>query len=980
MKATILNPTRLLSTSILLGGLSWWSIQLQQAGQPVRLLLEPSEPARQSITAATDSTDSNRLYLPDDLEATLWAEAPMFYNPTNIDVDARGRIWVTEAVNYRNFNNKPETRLDHPNGERVMILEDTDGDGKADQSKVYVEDKDLVSPLGIAVIGNKTIVSAAPHLVIYTDENGDDKPDKKEIFLTGFGGLDHDHSLHALVAGPDGKWYFNTGNAGPHTVTDKAGWTLRSGSLYTGGTPYNKLNKGNMVSDDGRVWVGGLALRINPDGTGLKVLGHNFRNNYETAIDSYGNLWQNDNDDQVVACRTSWLMEGGNMGYFSQDGTRYWQGDQRPGQDIPTAHWHQEDPGVIPAGDISGAGSPTGMVFYEGDELGEKYRGLLLSAEAGRNVIFSYKPEPLGAGYRMLRTDFISTFAKVDEDYKWNDIKEDVRKWFRPSDVAVGTDGALYIADWFDPVVGGHQMKDPKGYGRIYRITPKGKNLKKPEINTAKTKGQIQAVMNPAINVRMLGFEKLKAQGDKVVKPVATLLNTPNPYHRARAVWLLAQLGPKGRRKVEELLKSDQADLRVTAFRALKQVEPDVIALARQMVDDPSPAVRREVAIALRDVPFEQCRDLLVKLANHYDGLDRFYLEAVGLAADKKEEELYAALKPLIPSNPVQWDQKTANLIWRLHPGSTAELMKQRAMAPSLTAEARKQAMVALGFMKDPAAARAMVELTKLDDKTVAEQAEYWASFRRSNDWAMLLNWDEVMPPKLSEAEQKALALRQKLMDEYTPAEDKLKLAKELAISPEGGKLLVGLAAEKKLADNLKPAISEVIFTNPDQSVRTMAGDYFKRPNSSTALSLKNITVLTGNETAGLTVFKTTCATCHRHGEQGKDIGPELTKIHQKFDRNGLLDAILNPSAGLAFGYEPWLVTTKNGQTYYGFLISDGQQALVIKDAGGQKHTIPTAQVASRKQYSTSLMPDPASLGLSEQQLADLIAYLLKKS
>ena len=255
--------------------------------------------------ACVVSADSNTLYLPNDLEATLWAEAPMFYNPTNMDIDAKGRVWITEAVNYRKFNNKPDSRLDHPEGERIVILEDTNGDGKADDSKVFVTDPDLVSPLGIAVIGNKVIVSAAPNLVVYTDENGDDKPDKKEIMLTGFGGLDHDHSLHAVVAGPDGKYYFNTGNAGPHVVTDKDGWTLRSGSLYVGGTPYNKRNQGNQVSDDGRVWTGGMALRINPDGSNLKVMAHNFRNNYETALDSYGNMWQNDNDDQVVACRTS---------------------------------------------------------------------------------------------------------------------------------------------------------------------------------------------------------------------------------------------------------------------------------------------------------------------------------------------------------------------------------------------------------------------------------------------------------------------------------------------------------------------------------------------------------------------------------------------------------------------------------------------------------------------------------------------------
>jgi len=373
---------------------------------------------KKSSGAPIALADTAKLYVPDDLEATLWAEAPMFHNPTNMDIDAKGRVWITEAVNYRDFNTKPAERLSHKQkGDRVMILEDKDGDGKAESSKVYVEDTLLTSPLGIAVIGNKTIVSCAPNLIIYTDKDGDDKPDSREIFLTGFGGFDHDHSLHSLVAGPDGKYYFNTGNAGPHQVKDKSGWTLRSGSLYTGGTPYNKSNQGNQKSDDGRIWVGGLALRINPDGTGLKVLGHNFRNSFEVCLDSYGNMWQNDNDDQVITCRVSFLQENGNAGYFSADGTRYWQADRRPGQDIFTTHWHQEDPGVMPAGDNTGAGSPTGIVFYEGDELGKDYRGTLLSCEAGRNVIFAYKPEQTGAGFKLNRRDLISSFPQANERY-----------------------------------------------------------------------------------------------------------------------------------------------------------------------------------------------------------------------------------------------------------------------------------------------------------------------------------------------------------------------------------------------------------------------------------------------------------------------------------------------------------------------------------------------------------------------------------
>ena len=144
---------------------------------------------------------ADQFVLPPDLEITLWAESPMFFNPTNIDVDARGRVWVAEAVNYRGFNTAKAEPLTHPAGDRVVILSDSDGDGRADSAKTFVQDKDLRAPLGLAVIGSRVVVSASPHLVVYTDANGDDTPDKKEILLTGFGGLDHDHGLHALDRG-----------------------------------------------------------------------------------------------------------------------------------------------------------------------------------------------------------------------------------------------------------------------------------------------------------------------------------------------------------------------------------------------------------------------------------------------------------------------------------------------------------------------------------------------------------------------------------------------------------------------------------------------------------------------------------------------------------------------------------------------------------------------------------------------------------
>ncbi|MFN3852469.1 MAG: PVC-type heme-binding CxxCH protein [Spirosomataceae bacterium] len=957
------------------------------------------------LILATSATryeqDPNRLYLPDDLEATLWAESPMLYNPTNMDIDSKGRVWITEAVDYRNFNTKPAERLNtEQKGDRVMILEDTDGDGKADKSKVFVQDKDLIAPLGIAVIGNKIIVSAAPNLIVYTDENQDDIPDKKEILLTGFGGLDHDHSLHSLTAGPDGNWHFNTGNAGPHVVTDKSGWTLRSGSIYTGGTPYNKTNQGNMKSDDGRIWVGGLALRMNQEGKRLKVMGHNFRNSYEVCLDSYGNMWQNDNDDQVITCRVSYLMEGGNAGYFSQDGTRYWQADRRPNQDMFTAHWHQEDPGVQPNIDNTGAGSPTGIVFYEGGALGSQYQGTLLSCEAGRNVIFGYQPKPKDAGFEMVRSNFISSFAQADDHYIWNETEQDTRKWFRPSDVAVGTDGSIFVADWYDPIVGGHAMHDKKGYGRIYRITKKGegKRYNPPKIDLGNTEGQLEALRNPAINVRNLGFEQLKAQGDKAVAAIEQKLDFYfhpekyknvrlkfDQYYHARLLWLLAKLGNKGSESVQKLLTEDRlsTELKITAFRAIKQnfeesplLENQFLAVAAKLSKDSEASVKREVAIAMRDIPLNKSKNIIDNLIKELNPQDRFELEAIGQGLEGKEDDYFKQIRGSLPQNPIEWNATTASLIWRIHPIAAVNDLKIRANSAKLNEKDRKQAITALAFIKDKSAVLAMIQLSKSTLKDVADQAFWWINFRKTNDWANLMNWEQAVATQLSPQQKKMVALQKQILDTKLPLSARQKSTETMANDAIGGKMLLSLAAEGKIPKDLRETINNNIFNNPDKSIRTMASDYFRRPSGKN-LSVELASNMPSNLEKGREIFSANCATCHKFDKEGKEIGPELTLIGKKFDKTGLLDAIVNPSASMAFGYEPWIITTKDKNTYYGFVVGDGE-TITLKDAAGQITSLKKANIVSRKQLKNSLMPEPSAMGLKEKDLADLVGYLMK--
>lgn len=920
------------------------------------------------------------LYVPEGLEATLWAESPLFYNPTNIDVDIKGRIWVTEAVNYRNFNNDTATHFFHPKGDRVMILEDTDGDGSADTSKLFVQDKDLVSPLGIAVIGNQVIVSCSPSVIIYTDEDGDDKPDKKEVFLTGFGGRDHDHGLHSGVAGPDGKWYFNAGNAGPHVVSDRSGWTLRTGSVYTGGTPYNKENTPAMKSDDGNIYTGGLVFRIDPDGTGMEVLAHNFRNSYEVCVDSYGNMWQNDNDDQVASCRTSWVMEGGNAGYFSSTGIRTWQADRRPGQSIQTAHWHQEDPGVTPAGDIYGAGSPTGMAVYEGDALGEKYRGLVLNADAGRNIVFGYLPATQGAGYSLdKRLNFIASVDTDNEDYRWNDVEDDRSKWFRPSDVVVGTDGAIYVADWYDPIVGGHQMYDEKGYGRIYRIAPADRELAAPSIDPGTIQGQVQALLSPAVNVRYQGFQRLKAQGSKALPAVLEILSDENPYHRARAVWLLSQMGEQGVAEAEKLLEAEDPQIRVTALRALRQVRGDkVVEYARRLARDPSAAVRREVAIALKDVPLEQSREVLLTLADGFDGKDPWYLNAMGIALRGKEAAFYPdLLEHFRAGEPADWPQALAALVWELHPPAAAAALRTRAGAETLSPEARKRALTALAFIPTREAATAARQLEKNGPEDMRDLVQWWLQFRQTNTWETYLADWEAPAGQLPEARPELKDLAAAAGDTALTPERRLQAARKLAADHTGKLYLAGLMARKDLPQPIIDSLREPLLDERDQFLKALLVRYVA-PEDTSALRVESVASLTADPGNGRLLFNQHCLSCHKIGQVGNEIGPDLSAIQTKYGKVGLLEAIVHPDAGVAFGSEPYLLFLKNGAAIYGLLQSNGPVVTAV-DVRGSRYMMKASEIESRQKLNGTIMPPPRMLQLGEKEVADIAAFLLQE-
>jgi putative membrane-bound dehydrogenase-like protein len=550
------------------------------------------------------------------LQVETFAAEPLLLSPSSIDVDHLGRVWVAEIVNYRRHNGK------RPEGDRILVLQDTDKDGKADRQSVFYESPDIISPHGVTVLGNKVIVAAGGKVFVLTDDNGDLKADRSEVLFSGISGSQHDHGIHAFHFGPDGKFYFNFGNSGGQ-LKDK------------GGQPVTD-RAGNQIDDKGKPYRQGMIFRCDPDGGNVETLAWNFRNNWEVAVDSFGTLWQSDNDDDGnQSVRINYVMPYGNYGFKDElTGAAWSKKDAKTKEEIVGRHWHLNDPGVVPNLLHTGAGSPTGIVVYEGGLLPAVFHNQMIHCDAGPNIVRSYPVQKAGAGYKAETVKILEGAGD---------------KWFRPSDVSVAPDGSLIIADWYDPGVGGHAMGD-LDRGRIYRVTPQGHHgYQIPVMDLKTAEGAIAALSSPNEEARYLGYTALKTMGAAAIPALEKLADSPGPHLQARALWLLAQVPGQAESTVAKALAGKNEDLRITGIRIGLQHNMAPAKLVAGLARDPSPAVRREAAIALRFDKSSEADALWAILASQHDGKDRWAVEALGIGADLTWDTRLAACLKVVP-------------------------------------------------------------------------------------------------------------------------------------------------------------------------------------------------------------------------------------------------------------------------------------------------------------------------------------------
>jgi len=1030
---------------------------------------------------------------------TLWAESPQLYNPTAIDIDAEGRLWVAEAVNYRQWRGRnPGKHFDE--GDRIVVLQDTNADGMADTSTVFVQDKDLTAPLGIAVIGNEVYVSCSPNLYVYRDIDGDLKADEREVFLTGWGGHDHDHGLHSVVAAPGGGLLWCAGNAGPHVVQDASGWNLRSGSQYNGGGASNPGNRAGLKSDDGKLWTGGIIGRIGDDGKDMQVLAHNFRNQYEVAADSFGELYTFDNDDDGnQGCRVVALLEGGDYGYFGRNGASTWNADRRPSQSTLTAHWHQDDPGVMPFGTGTGAGGPTGVAVYEGTYLPD-LMGAVFTADAGRSLVFAHQPKLNGAEVKLTSKILIQPSKQHGGDRG---------HWFRPSDVVVGPDGSIYISDWYDPGVGGHGAGDREAYGRIVRLSPEQAAMSYGMLNTG--------LDSPSPNVRASAERALLA--DEANIPPAL----PNDLRSlARRIYLHAQTDDIS--PVVQALSHREPQIVHAALRALVANDKFLPQHFNSLVT----ADERSMALVLTVIAGFAADERMFLLKRWIQAPARFLaafdpqsrkresariqLEAFGLAAAGIEERVFAAALEAGGSG-----LDLLPFAWRLHPKSALLYLSNFASDASQNETHRRAAIDALGMMSSASAADAMVGLAHAGPPDLADYAAWWVQHNadgpwssfglkdmfatdfeqaeriyesevmsqgmetvaldvsgietlwlvvedggdgNSHDWATFISpqvhtasgvvkladatwavseagWGQVNRNK--DAAGGPIEVGGKVFNEgiglHAPARVAVRLPKDaqrlvmavgvedsgsgqsgartslrfvvagerpddpaervarqqaamsgdqvslagLLATTDGAIFLIDQARRGAMPEALLAELAPQLQQHADLSVRALASEIFPlQASDGQALpSLDELASMSGSAARGQELFRSrgTCAVCHQYDGLGGSIGPDLSAIHSKFGRRELLDAMLNPSAAIAFGYDSWTLRLKDGRVLAGSILADGEQ-VVIRGLDGKRVAVSADQITERHKQVASTMPPAHTIGLGAQDLADLAVFL----
>jgi len=594
---------------------------------------------------ALDALDN--FSVPKGLQIDLFADGRYLANPVAFCFDDVGRVYVAET--FRMYHGVEENRRGEDwlnddlacqsvedrlsmlkkwadefedgwsyfsnTSEQIRLVEDTDGDGRADRSTVFSDDYD--DPLdglaaGLVAGGDSIYFACAPNVYQLRDANGDGRAEQRKVLHHGFG-VRHafiGHDLHGLIWGPDGKLYFSMGDRGFHVET-KEGRTLHS------------PNRGGV-------------LRCDPDGANLELFATGLRNPQEIAFDQFGNLFTCDNNsDAGDQARVVYLPEGSDSGWQME--FQYLEDENLRGPWTQEKLWHPQHPNqpawMLPPLAWIGAG-PSGLTYYPGIGLPDRYDNHFFMCDFRANqqsCIRAFAVEPKGAGFEV-----------IDEHEFWQHIVA--------TDVEFGYDGGLYALDFIEGW-------DGTGQGRIYRLvdpvqvsSPAIKALPKLFSNGFASLGTgelIELLHHADMRVRQRAQFTLAGRGDEAVSALVELVNESHEtVPRLHAIWGLGQIAREKKFVLDEvakLLADPNPHVRTQAAKVLGDSRySEATARLLEKLGDEDLHVRSEACLALGKIGSPKAVDSILAVLEENQDTDVFLRHAgvMGLAGIGDATEL----------------------------------------------------------------------------------------------------------------------------------------------------------------------------------------------------------------------------------------------------------------------------------------------------------------------------------------------------
>jgi putative membrane-bound dehydrogenase-like protein len=975
-----------------------WALIVGLVATGVTLAADPTPGPLPADKAAKD------MILPDGFRATVFAAEPDVVQPISFCIDDRGRLFVAEATNYGEW--KPTGK------DRIIILEDTDGDGRADSRKVFFEGFNYVT--GIEVGFGGVWVISPPGLYFIPDRDGDDKPDgPPELVFDGFGYKESRHNLaNGFTWGPDGWLYAGHGRTSPSDV----------------GKPGTPLEK--------RIHCDGGVYRIHPT-----------RRVFENFADGTTNPWGVDFDDYgqcfVSNCVNPHLFHMIQGGHYEP-----WR--DRPSsryayERLPTCADHLHYPGGNLRAKLGtdetlamgGGHAHCGTLIYLGGQFPADFRNNAFMCNVHGRRINRDILRRKGSGYT-------ASHGK--------DLMISADPWFMGVTLRAGPDGSVFVSDWSDTGEC-HTYKPHTDDGRIFKISY-GKP-DKVRVDLAKKSDEelvkLQFDRNDwyVRHARRLLQERAAVPGWKADGVHAALENQlaaagADVPQRQRALWALHVTGGLGAKRKLALLEDPSEHVRAWSIQLLCEVgEPSPEALTKfadMAKADPSPIVRLYLAAALQRLSLANRWAIAEGLLSHDDSadanlplMDWYGIEPLVPADPARALRLAAAARiPLVrkfiarraADDAVTRGEKGDLSPWAAALGSTSDAARLDLLAgardglrgrksmkmpdgwpavyarlvASSDAAVREHATVLAVVFGDPGA---LADLrTTVQDRSATTAARVAAIEALVEHH--VADFAPVLHELLGEKSLRLAALRglAAYADADTP---KLILARYPDLTPEEKHdAIATLASRPAYALALLDAVEHKAIPRSDVSafvarqmyaladrrvtdrLKQVWGEVRDTPAEKQKQLARYKAVLTpaylstADRRNGRLVYSKTCQQCHKLFGEGGTIGPDLTGS-DRTNLDYLLSNLIDPSAEVGRDYRMSTVTTQNMRVVTGIVVERTPARVVVQTAT-EKVVVPAEDVESIKESAVSLMPDGQLDALTNEQVRDLIAYVSGKA